>query len=1006
MGNSQGEGVPGNNGDVNKNGKRFMNFLHQTDSVHLNGACRISGNLATQVASGLWTWQRSGYRSVIDYAVISKEHQHTVHSMHIDDKGVYSTNSDHNWIFVNVTDKFVLQKKASRIIPLKQRWDIKPDQDWSEYKKEIIKSIHDVDLRTIESMASSISSLILKSMHSAIGLKSGTKNHPKKLPPDLVVEFNRLHKCEKVWKSVSSGHDSSTSVKLAEDAYIAQKSKTHDMFNAHRSKLRSNIVEGCKGNSTLSRRNFWSYVSPNKKQSTEIEAVISPSSGMVKCSPHDIKCEVESHLTTVFQGSYYSIPDDDIINESCQFDHCYSKKQNKSSAGQPSDHPYSSNPSRCLPKYDSSSSLETDPRGFLDSDFTVTEVTELLRSLNNGKSHGWDRIPNESLKNLPSDMIDLITILFNRMKSSGSLPKDWNRGRVTLVHKYGQRELLSNYRPITVVISLCGLYSKLLNGRLMQVVEKHNLLGEIQNGFRPDRSAADNNFILGTIRWKAKAKRLKVHAAYIDISKAYDTVDRRVLWRRLSTLGIRGKFLAAIKSLYSNDCIDCNVNGVITRSIFLRRGLRQGCSLSPVLFALYIADVGASIYLSQLGFFIGRVCISGLLFADDLLLVSRTAHGLKKLLKLVKKGFDALKLTINCGKSNVISPEDHEWIISDNDSDSRLTLSQVSVYKYLGIMSYDSMFKTCSEKQKSCIKTAYNYKNSCIYVSKLGPDTVDIIHCTWLNIAIPAILSGCESVPFTESTIMEIEKIQSQVAKFALGVPINTPNVCAQSEMGMKSFRHQLYSRQLKYYFRILYLPSTRWVHQALLDHMEGGWCSPYLSYIASLRKHVGMFSAPSLPIQVKGLCYEYFLKTTNTCLDAYQWMPKMSSYARQPYVFENKWSSLITQFKLENEGLGNKHPVNGYPRKQFCPVCPTYDVLISGPHVLFFCSALDSLRRETGIKTFIESCTTNDLTWEETYFSYVNGLDSSKNAVPPNVHLERAKNMFLMRALWLSKWE
>ena len=79
VGNALGVGVPGNNGDVNKNGRRFLNFLHQTDSVHLYGASRMSGKLDTQVASGLWTWQRSGNRSVIDYAVISKEHQHTVH---------------------------------------------------------------------------------------------------------------------------------------------------------------------------------------------------------------------------------------------------------------------------------------------------------------------------------------------------------------------------------------------------------------------------------------------------------------------------------------------------------------------------------------------------------------------------------------------------------------------------------------------------------------------------------------------------------------------------------------------------------------------------------------------------------------------------------------------------------------------------------------------------------------------------------------------------------------
>ena len=116
----------------------------------------------------------------------------------------------------------------------------------------------------------------------------------------------------------------------------------------------------------------------------------------------------------------------------------------------------------------------------------------VINKLKNGKAKGWDSIPNEALKNLPEEMISMITLLFNKIKSSGVLPKNWNRGRITLVHKYGLRELLGNYRPITVIISLSGLYSKVLNERLVQVVEKHDLLGEVQNGFRKDAQREPN----------------------------------------------------------------------------------------------------------------------------------------------------------------------------------------------------------------------------------------------------------------------------------------------------------------------------------------------------------------------------------------------------------------------------------------------------------------------------------------------------------------------------------
>ena len=148
--------------------------------------------------------------------------------------------------------------------------------------------------------------------------------------------------------------------------------------------------------------------------------------------------------------------------------------------------------------------------------------------------------------------------------------------------------MLGNYRPITVIISMASLYSKVLNARLTQVVERHDLLGDVQGGFRKGRGGADNIFVLHTLLWKARAKNQSAHLAFLDISKAYDSVNREVLWAKLTKLGISGKFLNMLKSMYSGDSVDCNVNGTTTRCIYLTRGLRQGCSLSPLLFDIYI----------------------------------------------------------------------------------------------------------------------------------------------------------------------------------------------------------------------------------------------------------------------------------------------------------------------------------------------------------------------------------------------------------------------------------
>jgi hypothetical protein len=159
----------------------------------------------------------------------------------------------------------------------------------------------------------------------------------------------------------------------------------------------------------------------------------------------------------------------------------------------------------------------------------MEEFKLALSSLKCCKARGWDKLPNECLKFAPDVIHRLLLDLYNRIRAMGRdevFPSGWNQGRIVLVHKRGPLEMISNYRPLTVIISLSSLYSRLLNARLTVVTEEHNLLGEIQAGFRQGRCCADNNFVLNTILAKASATGQKVHTAYVDLSRAYDTVDR------------------------------------------------------------------------------------------------------------------------------------------------------------------------------------------------------------------------------------------------------------------------------------------------------------------------------------------------------------------------------------------------------------------------------------------------------------------------------------------------
>ena len=112
---------------------------------------------------------------------------------------------------------------------------------------------------------------------------------------------------------------------------------------------------------------------------------------------------------------------------------------------------------------------------------------------------------------------------------------------------------------------------------------------------------------------------------------------------------------------------------------------------------------------------------------------------------------------------------------------------------------------------------------------------------------------------------------------------------------------------------------------------------------------------------------------------------------SRQPYVSECEESSVISEFKFGCENPGDKQPRDGQHRRPLCPVCPMR-APNTGLHMLFCCSSLSGLRKETGITGFINLCAWKNYSLEETYDLFVNGESHDKSPVPVDAYLERGK--------------
>ena len=215
-------------------------------------------------------------------------------------------------------------------------------------------------------------------------------------------------------------------------------------------------------------------------------------------------------------------------------------------------------------------------------------------------------------------------------------------------------QTVDNYRGITLLSVVGKVYTAVLNARITKWSETKNKLVDEQAGFRKGRSTIDHLFVLTEVIRSRREQRKDTFCAFLDLKKAYDTIPRDTIWKRLDQVGIKGKMLRVLKSLYNGVQSSVVVGEEMTDWFRVNVGLRQGCMLSPILFILVIDELAREVKRFGRDTRLGNLRINILLFADDIVLIAENFEDLQYLLDVTYSFSRRWGFKWNTQKSNMV----------------------------------------------------------------------------------------------------------------------------------------------------------------------------------------------------------------------------------------------------------------------------------------------------------------------------------------------------------------
>ena len=206
------------------------------------------------------------------------------------------------------------------------------------------------------------------------------------------------------------------------------------------------------------------------------------------------------------------------------------------------------------------------------------------------KSAGYDKISVKLIKDAADVLCQPLAAIFNSSFKTGIFPEIWKIAKVTSIFKSGSKSDMSNYRPISVLSVFARLLEKIGHDQISNYLKMHKRFSSCQHAFLKMHSTL-TSLLNVTDLWFSNIDKRKINiSVFLDLKKAFDTVDHRILISKLSKYGIMGTPLRWFTSYVTDRKQYCQIDGHKSSLKTVHCGIPQGSCLGPLLFILYIND--------------------------------------------------------------------------------------------------------------------------------------------------------------------------------------------------------------------------------------------------------------------------------------------------------------------------------------------------------------------------------------------------------------------------------